>query len=103
MSATMSSVDFSTTEDDTKGRQRRSSRPFIGSIVCVSFFAAALLNNNLRTFVTPRGHFRIAIWIVRFSLIIAIDSRSNKNTLTTCHQTKNILIRPAIKPSSEWI
>jgi hypothetical protein len=29
---------------------------------------------------------KIEIWIVR--LIIAIDSRSNKNTLTTCHQTK---------------
>ena len=27
---------------------------------------------------TPRGHFRIAIWIVRFSLIIAIDSVPTK-------------------------
>ena len=51
MSATMSSVDFSTTEDDTKGRQRRSSRPFIVDLGD-SFFPLLKSSNNLRTFDT---------------------------------------------------
>jgi hypothetical protein len=66
-----------------------------------AFFASSQFEDFFDTEATGGINFWIAIWIVR--LIIAIDSRSNKNTLTTCHQTKKILIRLAIKPSSEWI
>ena len=66
MSATMSSVDFSTTEDDTKGRQRRRRRPFIGSIVGVCF----LLFTVCFLAFEARGHRPNNFGILQFGLYV---------------------------------